>query len=183
MLPSGRPPGPTEPTVDEDGHGACGVGENTLVNRSDCRVGLLHATVHCLLFVKWENNQRDMLVLSEVADVFMHGGVRGHGGEGLDRDAAGVLLVVLERSDDVLGLSLAAVRGAKVAAVFGGAVVVDDEHGGGTTCELDEVESVDEDGRALGWVGGFEQAYDHGDVARVVEARHHAELGVGLGSL
>lgn len=109
----------------------------------------------------------------------MHGGVRRDDGEGLDGDAAGVLLEVLEGVDDVIGLRLRAVE--RRAAGFSG--VVDDEHGGGAAGELDEVANVDTYRGFLGRMRGFEEINDCWDISWSVNTDQNSEFAVLFCSL
>nr|GMD99963.1 hypothetical protein TorRG33x02_243520 [Ipomoea batatas] len=153
---------------------------DVLVDRTVRWIGGLHPTVNRLLFVKRNDHNRYALILREAANVFVHGGVGGHDGVGLDGDAAvGVLLEVLEGVDDVVGLRLCAVERLTV----GISVVVDDEHGGGAAGELNEVADVDTDWGSLGGVRSFEEINDGWDISWGVNAHRDSEFAVGFCSL
>ena len=92
-----------------------------------------------------------MLVLGDVADVLVHGGVRGHDGERLDGDGVVAALELPKSGDDLIGLGLDAFGVGRGLGGLGGSGilgVVDHEHGGGAAGEFDEVEGADVDWRA-----------------------------------
>ncbi|KAL6012355.1 hypothetical protein ACLOJK_002842 [Asimina triloba] len=66
-----------------------GVDKAVLVNETVGVVSELHAIVDGLLLVEGEEEEGDELVLGEVTNILVHGGVGRDGNEGLDSDAKG----------------------------------------------------------------------------------------------
>ncbi|EHA8589933.1 hypothetical protein COCNU_scaffold013488G000010 [Cocos nucifera] len=108
-----------------------------------------------------EHDEGDMLILNEGTDVLMHRAIGGDGSDGLDKDVVDVLLIAFESGEDVV----VGVGGSK-----GGVGAMDDEHGGGTCDELDEVVGVDEDWGAFDGMREIKEEDECRDVASVMYA-------------
>lgn len=129
--------------------------------------------------MKRDYDECNPFVLGHTANIFVHGGVRGDGSERLNRYTTHVLLKILESIDYVVRLGLGPVEG-RAARL---SCAVDDEHGGGPTCEFNEVEDVYANRGFLGGVGGFEEVNDGGDVSRGVDADQNSKFCLRFGSL
>ncbi|KAL6013419.1 hypothetical protein ACLOJK_003917 [Asimina triloba] len=123
-----------------------------------------------------EEEEGDTLILDEVINILVHSGVEGDGGKGLDNDVEGVVLVVIEGRDNVVGLGLGAIkRGAVEGWLSGG---VDNEHGRGMVGELNEVEGMYDDESGLHGVCGVDEVNHSGDVVGGVDASKDAKSSV-----
>lgn len=129
--------------------------------------------------MKRYDNECHSFVLGHTANIFVHGGVRRDGSEGLNRYTSHVLLEILKSVDYMVGLGLGPVQG-RTARL---SCAVDNKHGGGPARELDEVEDVYTNRGFLGGVRGFKEVNNCRDVSRGVDADQNSKFCIGFGSL